>query len=323
MSSELPSDLPPTPEAPLVYPPPGPYPDIGDHHGHTDPDGNPLPTAAELLAGKTREGLIPKLYSRLLYKRWDAIVPGDVPADTPGRAEYMRLREDIDLEAIDLLGLAANFHRRMIETGNAVLDGNAPEGIKPEVILRLAQSSARAMKDVVLARRDLLREAASSCLENDLRAAFMEDRAHAVVHATLLALDEKFQEVGFGSWMPFRFPDQWLMFCGVLRRVLAANGLIHSQDPDVYRRLLEETPPVEGDDDEGPHGPRKMPRNWSKVWNNRGSPSMEDLRQRLDTEVWSNQPRQKGRGSATSPGRKAEGNQGKATNKSPAWKRGQ
>lgn len=263
-----------------------PYTDIGDNHGQADPDGNPLPTAEELLNGETRDGMLPRLHSRLLYDPWKSPLPGDVQAEGPARATYTQLIEDIDLEAIDSLGVAVNFHRRMIEAGNAVLDGNPPDGVKPEVVLRLAQSSARSMKDCVLARHGLLRATAASCMDNDVRAAFMEDRANAVVHATLMALDEKFREVGFGAWMPFRFPDQWLMFCGVLRRVLAANGLIHSDNPEVYRRLLEETPPVPNTDDQGAHSPIRMPQNWSKAWTNRGAESMQELRTRLQKEVW-------------------------------------
>jgi hypothetical protein len=122
--------------------------------------------------------------------------------------------------------------------------------------------------------------------EQDKRTAFMWDRAHGVVAGTLLHLDKHFEDAGFGAWMPFRFPDQWLMFCGVLRRVLAANGLIHSQHADVYRRLLDETPPVDYD---GPIEQRiksTVPKNWGRCWRNRGANNMAVLKQRLHEEYW-------------------------------------
>jgi hypothetical protein len=108
------------------------------------------------------------------------------------------------------------------------------------------------------------------------------------VASLLLHLDEEFREVGFGSWMPFRYPDQWLMFCGLLKKVLAANGLMYAEHADTYRRLLDETPvadPHPADFDE-----RKKwwetPKNWAKAYSNRGASNMEELRKRLLNEVW-------------------------------------
>jgi hypothetical protein len=115
----------------------------------------------------------------------------------------------------------------------------------------------------------------------------MQDRAIAVIYATLLHLDKSFSEIGFGSWMPFRFPDQWLSFCGVMTRVLAANGLLHSKHADVYRRLLDETPMVEI---EGELKERvqasKTPINMGLCYENRGAANMAELRARLEAEVW-------------------------------------
>jgi hypothetical protein len=105
----------------------------------------------------------------------------------------------------------------------------------------------------------------------DKRQAFLEDRAVAVVKQTLLALDDRFIRVGFGAWMPFRYADQWLMFCGVMSRVLAANGLVHSENPEAYRKILEETPPVE---DQQPH----TPESWATCWSNRGARTINELR---------------------------------------------
>ena len=85
---------------------------------------------------------------------------------------------------------------------------------------------------------------------------------HAAAHG------RSFDKLGFGAWMPFRFPDQWLMFCSVMQRVLAANGLIHSSHPEIYRRLLEETPPVdwpEGILDTGSESKNSRPRKLVKM----------------------------------------------------------
>ena len=117
--------------------------------------------------------------------------------------------------------------------------------IKPLAVATLAERAARALPKISAARVAVLRQIAKLAAVMDTRAAFLHDRAHAVVADTLFAMDEAFEQVGFGSWMPFRYPDQWLIFTGLLSRVLAANGLIGAKNAAVYRRLLEETPPVE------------------------------------------------------------------------------
>jgi hypothetical protein len=121
----------------------------------------------------------------------------------------------------------------------------------------------------------------------DVRDSFLQDRAHALVYGTLLHLDATFSDLGFGAWMPFRFPDQWLSFCGVLSRVLAANGLIHSKYADVYRRLLDETPPVEleGTPDERIRESR-TPHNIAQCKSNQGAYTLSELKTRLHSEVW-------------------------------------
>src|SRR5687767_15479286 len=87
--------------------------------------------------------------------------------------------------------------------------------------------------------------------------------------------------------MPFRFPDQWLSFCGIMTRVLAANGLIHSKYADVYRKLLDETPPVdfEGTIDERIKESR-TPHNIARCKWNQGAYTMSELKHRLQSEVW-------------------------------------
>lgn len=116
----------------------------------------------------------------------------------------------------------------------------------------------------------------------DTRHSFLQNRAVAVVYATLLHLDDSFRELGFGAWMPFRFPDQWLAFCGVLRRVLAANGLIHSEHAETYRKLLDETPPPEGE--------TQTPANDALCHTNRGAGTMAELARRLQSEARAQPP---------------------------------
>ena len=121
----------------------------------------------------------------------------------------------------------------------------------------------------------------------DIRKAFMEDRAVAVVHGLLLHMEKEWRPLGFGAWMPFRWPDQWFSFCGLLRRVLAANGLIHGKHADTYRKLLDETPPVAF---EGTLQDRikesKTPINPARCKQNQGATTMSELKTRLQSEVW-------------------------------------
>ena len=135
-------------------------------------------------------------------------------------------------------------------------------------------------------RTEIAHKLVEQALTLDTRKSFLQNRAVAVVYATLLHLDETFREIGFGSWMPFRFPDQWLAFCGVMRRVLAANGLIHSEHADVYRKLLDETPPVEIEGDVRERARlARTPENISLCHTNRGAATLADLRERLTPEA--------------------------------------
>jgi len=161
-------------------------------------------------------------------------------------------------------------------------------GITRKHATSMVYTGARMMTFAVDKRAECALKLVEMTKKQDLKEAFMWDRAHAVVAATLLHLDEEFQEVGFGSWMPFRYPDQWLMFCGIMKRVLAANGLIYAEHADTYRRLLDDAEPVAdpiGDIDERIEW-WNTPENWSTCWTNRGALNMDVLRQRLMDEVW-------------------------------------
>jgi hypothetical protein len=159
--------------------------------------------------------------------------------------------------------------------------------IKPGVGLAMAERGCKLLLAVSPVRAEVARELIDMSMGLETKHSFMWDRAHAVIYATLLHMDEHFQELGFGSWMPFRFPDQWLSFCGIMTRVLAANGLIHSKYADVYRKLLDETPPVnfEGTIDERIKESR-TPHNIAQCKWNQGAYTMSELKHRLQSEVW-------------------------------------
>jgi len=160
------------------------------------------------------------------------------------------------------------------EKGNSGARGSA---LCSEQRVLIGERGAKLMLKLAPLRAKVAHDLVERAKAVDLKEDFYDDRAAGVVKNLLCHLDdEAFHELGFAGWMPFRFPDQWLMFCGVLRRVLAANGLIHSEHAEIYRKLLDETPPVENE--------ARPPNNWSKCWMNRGAESMDALRERIAEE---------------------------------------
>ena len=87
----------------------------------------------------------------------------------------------------------------------------------------IGERGSKLLMNASAKRTEIAHKLVDLALKLDTRKSFMQDRAIAVIYATLLHLDKSFSEIGFGSWMPFRFPDQWLSFCGVMTRVLAAK----------------------------------------------------------------------------------------------------
>jgi hypothetical protein len=136
---------------------------------------------------------------------------------------------------------------------------------------------AVAMREVILLQMIELAYAAKP------KERFIQDRAVGLVNGSLLAMDQEFSELGFGAWMPFRFPDQWLAFCALLQRILAANGLIHSANAEVYRRLLEETPPVTQEE-------LRTPRGIGRAGRVQSVPTINDLADRLKNGGWNKAP---------------------------------
>jgi hypothetical protein len=263
-----------------------PNPHIGTTKGLRTPDGTPFPTLEELAAGEMANGSPVTLHSKLLNERHPDPIPGDKTFESPFAKDRLDLVRRVDLECAELFKQALTLKQTLFAEAMKVLRGeDIAAQVKPDLILRLGVRCAETVPRTTKAWREHMSQAADRAVETDERRAFMENRAVAVVLHTLLAMDQKFIDVGFGAWMPFRYPDQWLLFCNLLQKVLAANGLIHAKNPDTYRRLLEETPPVESDDFQGPN-PGRMPYNWARCWTNRGATTMQELYERCMEEVW-------------------------------------
>ena len=262
----------------------------------------PHPTPEDYLRGVMPDGTRPPLISRRLYDLWHKPLPG---AHDPQRDTLDKIARDADFQHLGNLDYACEFLREVIADGKAELARRRLEQPRPEgrgdypesnvcssspglpagadsargadktprvgpatraiSVLAAALRAAKLLPEISALRAAFIRGMLERAAIRDKRAEFIEDRAVAVVKQTLLALDDQFSDVGFGSWMPFRYPDQWLMFCGVMLRVLAANGLVHSKHADVYRRLLEETPPVEKPGPRTPDvGQVVTPQSWSR-----------------------------------------------------------
>jgi hypothetical protein len=112
------------------------------------------------------------------------------------------------------------------------------------VILAMALRAAKDLPKLSAELRDLEARLLPAEAEIKLKQEFYFDRAFCVVNDMLNSMDTAYKQLGFGQWMPFRFPDQWLMFTGILNRVLAAHGLMPSGNAAVYRKLLDDTDPI-------------------------------------------------------------------------------
>ena len=114
----------------------------------------------------------------------------------------------------------------------------------PALLLMLALRAAKDLPKLSAELRELESRLLPAEAELKLKQEFYLDKGISVVTDTLSSMDEAFGKLGFGNWMPFRYLDQWLMFCGVLNRVLAAHGLMPSGNAAAYRKLLEDTPSI-------------------------------------------------------------------------------
>ena len=201
---------------------------------------------------------------------------GDAGVDVPEPAHDQPKEDSIQRQERELIHIVRNATRE--STPRVAVP--RPGQLKLEQAIMIGERGSKLLIDASARRAELAHKLVAIALQLDTRKSFLQDRAVAVVYATLLHMEETFREVGFGSWMPFRYPDQWLAFCGIMRRVLAANGLIHSENAETYRKLLDETPPVEGE----PHDRAKQarsPENIAQAHGNRGVGTLAELAERL------------------------------------------
>jgi hypothetical protein len=127
-------------------------------------------------------------------------------------------------------------------------------------------------------RMKIVRELMVATRKSNRKLEFFGDRAHAIVRGAMLELDHAFLDVGFGGWMPFRFPDQYLIFTSVMRKILAANGLICPKGPNHWMKFIKETPEVPREK-EFPQAPIEMLPSWCVSKKDKEIKTFEELKQ--------------------------------------------
>ncbi|HEX2882435.1 MAG TPA: hypothetical protein VHO25_23100, partial [Polyangiaceae bacterium] len=144
------------------------------------------------------------------------------------------------------------------------------------LLISLALRAAKELPSVSALLCELESKLRPAEAEQKWREEFYQDRGVSLISDTLSSMGEAYGQLGFGNWMPFRFLDQWFMFCGILNRVLAAHGLVPSGNAAVYRKLLEDTPSISlKAKDAGP------PKSWGLAYRTREIRHMEDLLARI------------------------------------------
>jgi hypothetical protein len=111
-------------------------------------------------------------------------------------------------------------------------------------LVRLAERIGPRLAKMNLDQNVLGKKMINQGRKKNVKEAFLENRAVAILKNSLLHCDELFRDLGFGGWMPFRYADQWLAFTSLMRKLLAANGLITPKGPNHWRDFIENTPEV-------------------------------------------------------------------------------
>jgi hypothetical protein len=143
-------------------------------------------------------------------------------------------------------------------------------------LMMLALRAAKDLPKLSAELRDLEAKLRPAEADAKLKEDLYQDKGVSVVTDTLVSMGKTFGDLGFGYWMPFRYPDQWLMFGGLLQRVLAAHGLVPSGNAAIYRKLMEETPPITPiAADAGP------PKSWGQAYRNREFKDMKGVLDRI------------------------------------------
>jgi hypothetical protein len=160
--------------------------------------------------------------------------------------------------------------RRSTQAGTArTTPGGSGKGAdnppSPAQLIAIGLQGSKLLASIAGQIEELTGELVELAQTNEIREAFLEDRAVAVVKGTLMHLDKHFEDVGFGAWM----------------------RLIHAKYADAYRKVLDETPPVEL---EGTVKERvaetRTPNNPAQCKWNQGAYTMSELKKRLREEVW-------------------------------------
>ena len=145
-------------------------------------------------------------------------------------------------------------------------------------LMRCGATGASMLTKFTAERMKIVRELMVATRKSNRKLEFFGDRAHAIVRGAMLELDHAFLDVGFGGWMPFRFPDQYLIFTSVMRKILAANGLICPKGPNHWMKFIKETPEVPREK-EFPQAPIEMLPSWCVSKKDKEIKTFEELKQ--------------------------------------------
>ena len=145
-------------------------------------------------------------------------------------------------------------------------------------LMRCGATGASMLTKFTAERMKVVRELMVATRKSNRKLEFFGDRAHAIVRGAMLELDHAFLDVGFGGWMPFRFPDQYLIFTSVMRKILAANGLICPKGPNHWMKFIKETPEVPREK-EFPQAPIEMLPSWCVSKKDKEIKTFEELKQ--------------------------------------------
>ncbi|MBX3459429.1 MAG: hypothetical protein KF696_05580 [Planctomycetes bacterium] len=150
----------------------------------------------------------------------------------------------VDEQMLEDYAILKRVHFKVVAQAEKAIDEGADEKLLHQHVRRF-QMSSNQLKHLIPTHGELAKKIATANGKRGIKQDFMHERAVKVVEGVLFEMDKAYEDEGFGAWMPFAFPDQWIMFTGAMSRVLAANGLLHAKNPEQYRRFFEETPFVE------------------------------------------------------------------------------
>lgn len=154
-----------------------------------------------------------------------------------------------ELDAIDTAELAdltelKDLNFRIVRRADARLEAGKLDEKTRHALVREMQLSSNQLRRLIPECARAARLVANARHRGNLKRDFFRDRALKVIEDVFGDLDKKYEADGFGCWMPFAYPDQWMIFHQTMRKVLAANGLLYAKNAEHFKRFLEETPIV-------------------------------------------------------------------------------